>query len=437
MKKTQVLFLLFYLLLPARIHAGNSENYFQQNIIYEIKAELDDLNHRIKGSIRITYENKSNQELDTIWFHLWPNAYSGRNTPLCKQLLIDRDTSLYFSKETDLGRITDYQFSVNGSPVDIFKEGANPEIVGLLLNSKLEPGGQIIIETPFNVEVPDARFSRLGRDNYSYNLTQWYPKPAVFDKGGWHCMSYLSRGEFYSEFGDFEVELTVPSNYTVAASGDLVTESERIYLNQLDVETRRKLTDGSKYLSKEVEPIATSPDKKIVRYELKNAHDFAWFASKYYQVMLDTVVLGSGKKIATSVFFGSKRKDLWEDALEYSKSGLLFLSNEIGDYPYESFAVVDGRISAGGGMEYPGITILNTPGSASDLERVLVHELGHNWFYGALASNERDNPWMDEGMNSFYEYRYMSESRKSNDPSTANGITRFLTKALGVGSLSI
>jgi hypothetical protein len=437
MRKTTILFFFYSLLFTGIVQAGNPEIYFQQKLKYEIKAELDDLNHRVIGSIRIIYENNSDQALDTIWFHLWPNAYSGSNTPLCKQLLIDRDNSLYFSNPNDLGRITDYQFSINGSAVKIYKDGDSPEIVGLLLDSKLEPGGQITIETPFQVAIPDARFSRMGRDNYSYNLTQWFPKPAVFDKGGWHCMSYLSRGEFYSEFGDFEVELTVPSNYTIAASGELMTESERNRLLQLDAKTRKKLSDAVIYPKNEFGLIASAIDKKTVRYELRNAHDFAWFASKYYQVMLDTVVLESGKKVGTSAFFGNQRNDLWKDALSYSKSGLVFLSNEIGDYPYESFAVVDGRISAGGGMEYPGITILNTPASASDLERVLVHELGHNWFYGALASNEREHPWMDEGMNSYYEYRYMSESRKSPDNITTNGITRLLSKALGVGSLSI
>lgn len=411
-------------------------DYFQQRVDYQIKAELDDVNSRIDGSIKIKYENKSSTAIDTIWFHLWPNAYSNRNTPLCKQMLIDNNSSLYFAEQKELGRIYGCKFTSDGVVLNTYTSGSNAEVVGVILQNPLASGGTIFLETPFQVDIPNARFSRLGHDDLSYNLTQWYPKPAVYDRNGWHCMPYLNRGEFYSEFGDFEVELTVPSNYIVAASGELLTESEKALLQELDRKTREQLENWSNNQGNTAYNLPTASSRKTVKYALKNAHDFAWFTSKYYQVLLDTVMLSSGKRVATSAFFSPQRNDLWKDCLTYSESGLNFLSNVIGDYPYESFAVVDGRISAGGGMEYPGITILNTPSSASDLERVLVHELGHNWFYGALASNEREHPWMDEGLNSYYEYRYMNESSKSRETNNVNGFSKFAAKALNVGSLN-
>ncbi|MFM7767383.1 MAG: M1 family metallopeptidase, partial [Bacteroidota bacterium] len=404
---------------------GQTENnYFQQRLDYKIKARLDDVNHTVHGNLDVQYTNQSLNNLDTIWFHLWPNAYSGRNTPLCKQKLINRDASLYFSDDAALGKIDSISFLVDGRPVKTYSEGQNPEMVALILNQTLPNGKSVNISTPFKVKVPEAKFSRMGREGEAYYMTQWYPKPAVYDNTGWHPMPYLDQGEFYSEFGDFDVEIDIAANYIVAASGVLLNDDENEKLRELN-----SIYGSTTTISDKVP--ASSAERKTLRYRLSNAHDFAWFADKQFQVSLDTVTLTSGKKVAIAVYNTPKKIELWNDANKYSASGLKFLSDAIGDYPYETFTVVDGRISAGGGMEYPSITILNSPSNAESLERVLIHELGHNWFYGALASNERDHPWMDEGINSYYEQLYMAKARKS-DPVSQTGIfSNLLEKLLG------
>lgn len=396
------------------LYAQPESSYFQQKLGYKIKARLDDVTQTVHGYVEIQYTNQSSNSLDTIWFHLWPNAYSGRNTPLCKQKLSHRDASLYFAEESALGRIDSISFTVDGIPVKTQYNGQSSEMVALVLNNTLKSGQSTTITTPFKVKVPDAKFSRMGREGDAYYMTQWYPKPAVYDSRGWHPMPYLDQGEFYSEFGDFDVELDVASNYIVAASGVLLSEQENENLRKLSSEYGT--SNQTSIIS-----AATSSERKTLRYRLENAHDFAWFADKQFQVSLDTITLASGKKVAIAVYHTPKKQELWKDANSYSASGLKFLSDAIGDYPYETFTVVDGRISAGGGMEYPSITILNSPSNAESLERVLVHELGHNWFYGALASNERDNPWMDEGINSYYEQLYMEKARRS-DPASQRGL---------------
>jgi hypothetical protein len=406
--------------------AQSDDNYFQQQLEYDIKAKLNDVTHTVSGNIQIKYTNRSKSSLDTLWFHLWPNAYADRSTPLCKQLVTDRNTSLFFADDKDRGAIDSVSFQVDDRDVQMVYVPNSKEIVALILNKPIEPNAFAIITTPFSVKIPDAKFSRMGREGDAYYVTQWYPKPAVFDKDGWHPMPYLSRGEFYAEFGSFKVELEIASDYIVAASGQLLDENENDFLRSINRKmiTHTGISDSTK---------RTTTTKKL-RFTLDHAHDFAWFADRNFHVLLDTVYLESGKSIATAVYHTSKKSELWQEAPSYAKSGLEFLSKTIGDYPYETFTVVDGRISAGGGMEYPSITILNSPSTAEDLERVLVHELGHNWFYGALASNERTDPWMDEGMNSYYEQLYMHNARVSTS-FQQNGISQFLGKLLGFSDL--
>jgi hypothetical protein len=415
---------ILWLTSTVNLYGQPANSYFQQKLDYKIKARLDDVTHTVLGNVEILYTNQSSNNLDTIWFHLWPNAYSGRNTPLCKQKLNNRDASLYFADDAAKGRIDSISFLVEGRPVKTYAKDQNPEMVALVLNQELKSGQSTTISTSFKVKVPDAKFSRMGREGDAYYMTQWYPKPAVYDNNGWHPMPYLDQGEFYSEFGNFEVELDVAANYIVAASGVLLNESEN--------EKMRKLSSlyGSTMPTSDGAP-ASSSERKTLRYRLTNAHDFAWFADKQFQVSLDSVILTSGKKVAVAVYHTPKKSELWKEANSYSANGLKFLSDAIGDYPYETFTVVDGRISAGGGMEYPSITILNSPSDAESLERVLIHELGHNWFYGALASNERDHPWMDEGINSYYEQLYMAKARKSDPASQSSRLSNQLEKILG------
>jgi hypothetical protein len=221
-------------------------------------------------------------------------------------------------------------------------------------------------------------------------------------------MPYLDQGEFFSEFATFDVEITIPDNYPVAATGELVTQSEIEYLKSKCLE--RVVLSLSRRKKKYRDPFpASSKNYKTIRYLADNVHDFAWFADKRYNIRSGNVVLTSGKKITTFSFFTPKNANVWSNSIEYINSAIAFYSDKIGEYPYNYCTAVDGTISAGGGMEYPMITIIGNTNSARALENVIIHEVGHNWFYGILANNERKYPWMDEGINSYYDHRYVLE----------------------------
>ena len=227
-------------------------------------------------------------------------------------------------------------------------------------------------------------------------------------------------GEFYSEYGSFNVRITLPENYTVGATGDFArsdatggkawsedNEQEIQRLDRLNIETRAWIQDqGWIRATNEFPP--SSSQMKTLHFTQSRVHDFAWFADKRYKVLRDEVMLpGSGRTVETWAMFTPEEGQLWQKAPEYLHDATYYYSLWNGDYPYNQVTAVDGTISAGGGMEYPNVTVIGQMGSDSGLETVIVHEVGHNWFYGILGSNERDNAWMDEGINSFNETRYV------------------------------
>jgi hypothetical protein len=140
-----------------------------------------------------------------------------------------------------------------------------------------------------------------------------------------------------------------------------------------------------------------------------NVHDFAIFASPHFIVNYDTCKLSTGKIIDVHTYYTPAEKETWKNSLQMAKDAVRFYSTEVGEYPYEVLSAVQGPQSFGGGMEYPTITVIAPIDSEKMLDIVLAHEIGHNWFYGILGSNERLYPWMDEGINSFYENKYTAQ----------------------------
>ncbi|MBL0128108.1 MAG: M1 family metallopeptidase [Flavobacteriales bacterium] len=393
----------FALLLP---FTAMAQDYFQQQVDYTISVRLDDEQHVLHAQESFVYLNNSTTTLDTLWIHLWPNAYRDRNTALCDQMDRTGDLSLHFSPEADRGFIDSLDFNTEGAKLGWGFHPKYADIAWLKLASPLSPGSSVTISTPFRVKVPSGRFSRLGHTKQAYYITQWYPKPAVFDATGWHAMPYLTQGEFYSEFGSFDVTITLPSNYVVGATG-LLTDSPR---EVAFLEERSRLPLGA-HGTKESNTIpASTPETKTIRYTQDRIHDFGWFADKRFIVRKSSVTLPqSGHKVDTWVLFTPKNALLWSDAVNYVNESVRLYSKWAGDYPYDACTAIDGTISAGGGMEYPMITIIGNMDSKESLDNVIAHEVGHNWFYGILGSNERDHAWMDEGVNSFIELRYMRE----------------------------
>ncbi len=432
------IFLFSLSLSSSLIFAQEAKQYFQQEVNYKINVKLDDVKNNLNADATLEYINNSPDELTFIWFHIWPNAYKNNNTALAKQLIADGNTKFYFASQQERGWIDGLDFKVDGQSIKTEPHPEHIDIIKLVLNQPLKAGGKITITTPFHVKIPIGIFSRLGHIGQQYQITQWYPKPAVYDQYGWHPMPYLNQGEFYSEFGSFDVSITLPKNYVVGATGTLVDgEKETDWLFKKVEETKAIL----KYNPRDTSFPASSSEMKTLRYQALNVHDFAWFADKRYHVLHDVVELPhSKKKVDTWVMFTNLEGELWKKALNYVSDAVYYWSLWNGDYPYPHATAVDGALSAGGGMEYPMITVIGQMGDDESLDRVIAHEVGHNWFYGILGSNERDHAWMDEGINSFNENRYMEikypkDSVKSTMQANIGGIKIDMEKLLGIPDL--
>lgn len=399
--RSSFLILSFFLLI--NIDNVKSQVYFQQEVNYNIKVTLDDKKHELSAFESIEYINNSPDELKFIYFHLWPNAYDNNSTALAKQKHEDSWSKL-FNLEEQRGYIDSLDFMVNGQKVTWEFDKEHIDICKIILNQPLKKGGKINITTPFHVKIPKGVTSRLGHIEESYQITQWYPKPAVYDRYGWHQMPYLNQGEFYSEFGSFDVSISLPKNYIVGATGDLQNKKELKWLNELAEKTAE--IESFDKIDKEFPP--SSEEFKTLRYVQKNIHDFAWFADKRFNVLKGEVKLPNSNRIVTSwAMFPNTGGDYWKRSIEYINDALYYYSKWNGDYPYNQATAVQSALSAGGGMEYPNITVIGGAGTEMGLEMVIMHEVGHNWFYGILGFNERDFGWMDEGINSFMEQRYM------------------------------
>lgn len=403
MKRIISLLLFFYCQLPTANCQLSS--YWQQQVNYKIDVTLNDVEHTLDGFVKMEYYNNSPDTLFFIWFHVWPNAFKNDKTAFTDQALENGSTAFYFSNADKRGYINRLDFKVNG---DIAKTEDHPQhqdIIKLILPQPIAPKSNAKIETPFHVKLP-YNFSRGGHVDQAYQITQWYPKPAVYDRKGWHPMPYLDQGEFYAEFGNYEVQITLPDNYVVAATGELQNESEKDWLKNkmpLSKEPKKKKIPGQK---KQVEEIInpSSARTKTIQYKQNNVHDFAWFADKTFTVKSDTLKLPSGKIILASAFYYAENNENWKSSIAMIKRAVLTKSKWLGEYPYNVVSVVDG--GNGGGMEYPTITLLDDGGSEKMLDFVINHEVGHNWFEAILGTNERTHPWMDEGMNTHYDNRY-------------------------------
>jgi hypothetical protein len=364
-------YLLFLLLFPSI--AWSQKPRWQQRLHYQIDVSLDHERKILDGQARIRYVNNSPDSLPFIWFHLWPNAYKNDRTAFCEQLIRQGKTRFYFSNESEKGYIHRLRFSTGNTLLQTEPHPQHIDILKVVLSNPLAPGDSIMLETPFQVKLPYA-FSRSGYINNDFAITQWYPKPAVYDHNGWHPMPYLDQGEFFGEFGKFEVNITINDSLVVAATGLPTKETKQ-------------------------------GKQKTITYVQDSIHDFAWFASKQLILHKDTLQLPH-KTITVQLFEKNRKLHKVENTLDLIKRAVLHKSALIGEYPYPIVSVVEMKTGSSDGMEYPTITIIDPQINGKEFDILANHEIGHNWFYGVLASNEREYPWMDEGLNTYYDQRY-------------------------------
>lgn len=434
MKKIYLLLLVFVI----RLSATAQNPYWQQEVHYTIDVSLNDTEHTLEGFLKLRYINHSPDTLRFIWFHLWPNAFKNDRTAFTEQTLQNGRTDFYFSPREKRGYINRLDFRAGNTTLKTEDHPEYIDIIKVNLAAPLLPGQETELTTPFHVQLP-ANFSRGGHTGHSYQVTQWYPKPAVYDRTGWHPMPYLEQGEFYSEFGSFDVNITVPDQYVVAATGELQNEEEKKWLKgkaemaPMQIAVMRKKLEARKGQSvignrqkagpkktgkpgtaKKPTAYAKAPATKVrpvqtfktLQFKQDNIHDFAWFADSSFIVKQDTIKLSSGRVVQAMSFYRSPKSEGWAKSIQYIKDAVHFRSNAIGEYPYNVVSVVEAKMGFEGGMEYPTITSVSPGMDEKELDLTIEHEVGHNWFYGILGSNERDYPWMDEGVNTYYDNRY-------------------------------
>lgn len=389
-------FLPFFICFFYQLASG--QQYWQQQVDVQIDARLNENDNTVDASIQLHYINNSPDTLRYIWLHLWPNAYKNDKTAFSDQQLRNGNTDFYFSEEADRGYINRLNFKVDGTAATLTDHPQHQDIVRLNLPVPLAPGTAAEITSPFHLKLP-AYFSRSGVTKNLWSVTQWFPKPAVYDKEGWHPMPYLDQGEFYSEFGNYKVTLDVPEHFMIAATGA-------------------------------VENSVIANGRKQQTFVQSHVHDFAWFASPDFKVMHDTMHATSGL-IDLYAYYQSDHKTDWAPAIRFIKKAVLTKEAWVGAYPYKTISVVDlGDAESQGGMEYPTITLISNMKDSMLLDHLINDEVGHNWFYGVLASNERRFPWMDEGMNSYYDKRYSREMYGTPAPDLVPGMRKFFSRRM-------
>ncbi|MDI3322140.1 M1 family metallopeptidase [Pinibacter soli] len=443
MRLNLTFFFLAFLCLGS-LRSYSQSSYWQQQANFQIKVKLNDIDQTLDAFETITYTNNSPDTLKFIWFHIWPNAYKNDKTAFSEQLLRNGRTDFYFSNKMQRGYINRLDFKIDGLTAEIEDHPQYIDVVKVLLPIPLAPGKTSTITTPFHVQLP-YNFSRGGHLDHSYQLTQWFPKPAVYDKKGWHEMPYLDQGEYYSEFGNYDVTITLPKDFVVAATGDLQNEDELAWLTEKarqPVESQKgQVSQKGKVKSQNAKGKKTAPAKKkttttkhptpnaksrtgvpqnittnnhqlttetkTLHYIQNNVIDFALFANRNFIVKNDTLQLQSGRVINVWAFYLKPQASQWTNSIQFIKDAIVKHSQWLGEYPFNTVSAVQEDVvtKSYGGMEYPTITMLAPADDGLTVGETIFHEVGHNWLQGVLATNERTYAWMDEGFNTFYDHK--------------------------------
>ncbi|TAK65271.1 MAG: M1 family peptidase, partial [Bacteroidetes bacterium] len=253
-------------------------------------------------------------------------------------------------------------------------------------------------------KIPEGgeRTSHAGRD---YDIAQWYPQIAAYDKYGWDKSQYLGPAEFHNEYGAFDVNITLPKSFTMGFSGEL-TNPEEVYPESVrtKLEAAKWKTETTRIADYSTAEWKNGEDTTLVtwKFHAENVRDFAWSANENYIWDVSHFAPNDGEQPVTihALYFPDKA-EFWTNAAEYGRHAISYFSEHFGRYAYKNCFVVEGPV--GGGMEYPGITFIGHYGDKNSHSPfgVIVHEVGHNWFPMMVGSNETNFAFMDEGFTSF------------------------------------
>ncbi|MNZ27275.1 Peptidase family M1 [compost metagenome] len=401
--------------LPDSAPVPAEEALSQRVVEYHINVQLVPDTETLIASETVTWTHPGVKPVSDLYFHMYPNAFASPDTTFMKESggTLRGDTM----PENGFGNmtLTDLRTSEGTSLMQrvqfVQPDDGNVNDKSLLkvhLPQPVNGGESVTLKLQYEVQLPKI-FARMGASGNFVMAGQWFPKLSVYEtmgtrgvkEEGWDLHQYHGTSEFYSDFGIFNVTIAVPSDYTVAATGFPVKNAK---LKQ---------------------------DQKIYQFYADDVHDFAWAASPDFTVAEEAFSTPEVPGVRIKVYLDPLHKDLKERYLQAAKAALTYFSKWYGPYPYSTLSIIvpPKEGNGAGGMEYPTlITAFGATDSSPDtsLERTVVHEIGHQYFYGMVASNEFEEAWLDESFTSYAEDRLMEQEYgiKTNLPLQSSLVTK-------------
>jgi hypothetical protein len=360
-----------------------------RNASYRLAVTLDPRTHMMAGSGRLTWRNDSANPASELRFHLYWNAWRDPNSSWLREQALGRNRALAARPADDFAAIDVRTLSVGGrNLIDratfIAPDDGNADdktVLRVPLDWPVAPGHAIEIELAWTARVPRT-FARTGRLGDYYFVGQWFPKIGVLEDAGWNCHQFHAATEFFADFGNYDVTITVPGGWIVGATGRLAST-------------------------------APAPGGTAHRFVQDDVHDFAWTTSPAFVERRERFVEPGLPQVDMRLLLQPEHADQADRHFAATRAALKYYGTWFGAYPYAQITVVDpativdapAQGESTGGMEYPTLFTAGSrwyiPWAGSQPESVTVHEAGHQFWYGLVATNEFEHAWMDEGFNTF------------------------------------
>ncbi len=356
-------------------------------VAYQIDGRFDAGKHAIDATEVLTYRNLTGQPQDTFPFHLYLNAFQPTST-FIKEVRRDRPSFEWKDKYKASAEVKSLEVVGMGDLTSqirfISPDDGNPDdhtVFQVKLPRPVAPGETVQFKIAFHDQFGRV-FARTGYKRDFMMGAQWFPKVGVWWQGAWNCHQFHANTEFFADFGTFDVKLTLPQNEIVGASGVLLNETNN--------------SDGTKTLT----------------FRGEDIHDFAWTAQPTYHVVEDTFH-GSMGDVKIRLLMQPEHLRQTARHLRIMQETMKRFDQWYGPYPYKQITVVDPEDLRAGGMEYPALITADTtwwmPEGLRFVESVVEHEFGHQYWYGMVATNEFEDAWLDEGINTYTECKILDD----------------------------